>query len=721
MKQLQRIFLVTIVGLLFCVGIVSAAKEIYIQAKIYIENKADWAELKTMGLDIVYRGDNYIEIVTHDEELSRIRELGIKTEIVHEDVSAFLRSRLPDKAMGSYRTLSEIYAYIDSIIAENPTLVSNKVKIGETYEGRDLWAFKISDNPNVDEDEPEVLYTSAIHCREVITPEVLMHFINYILNNYGFDHSLRDLINSRELWFVLVVNPDGYYYNEVTDPNGGGMWRKNRMPYGGSYGVDLNRNFGYEWGYDDDGSSPSPSSDTYRGPSAFSELETQALRDFALAHNFVISMYYHSYSNLVLWPWGYDEITTPDDDIFSIMGDSLAYYNGYDPGPIWTLYVVNGGTDDWYYGEQSLKPKTFAMSIEVGDYSDNFWPPASRIPTLVAENLGANLFLAKVAGNVYSFRAPEAPVVTVADTVPAVEYTVSWTHDDTLNPAVEFELVESQGYTMGENTCDSFDGMINNGFSLSSARYSSPSSSFYSGSGNNLNNSFRTTDPYSVTAGDSLIVKVWYAIEDDWDYAYAAVSTDGTSFTSLAGNITTNYDPNGENLGNGITGSSSGWITAKFDLSGYVGQSVYFRFSYVTDSYVDEEGIYIDDIYPYLVFASETAYTGITEMSYTFTAQDTGTYFYRVRAIDAEGQIGAYSSVVETYALANIECGDVSGDGSVGIGDAVFLVNLIFRGGPAPISYNASDVNSDGFTNVADAVYIINYIFKGGPAPNCPE
>lgn len=719
--KIQTIF-VFVCGLLLFAGIISATeKDVYIQSRIYIENKADWAALKTMGLDIVYRGDNYIEIVTHTKELERIHEAGIKTETIHNDVSAFLRSRLPDKAMGSYRTLDEIYSYIDSIQIENPSLVSNKVKIGETIEGRDMWAFKISDNPNMDEDEPEVLYTAAIHSREVITPEVLMHFINYILNNYGFNHSLRNLINERELWFVLVVNPDGYYHNEVTDPNGGGMWRKNRRNNGdGTYGVDLNRNFGYEWGYDDEGSSPITSDETYRGTGPFSEPETQAIRDFVLDHEFIITMFYHSYSNLILWPWGFDYIATPDNDIFTLIGDSLAAANNYDPGPIWSLYVVNGSTDDWLYGEQSLKPKTFAMTIEVGDYSDNFWPPASRIQPLVEENLEANLFLARVAGNVYSFRAPEAPVLTVADTVPTTAYSVSWSHTDTLNPAVEFELVELQGYTIAANSCDSFEGMDNSEFQLSSTRYSSPSSSFYSGSGDDFNRYVQTIEPYSVIAGDSLQVSLWYDIETDWDYAYVEVSTDGLTFTPVAGDITTDYNPNGENRGNGITGSSGGWINTGFDLTDFVGQSVYFRFSYITDSYVNEEGIYIDDIYPHISFAAQTSFPGITDTSYSFTARDTGSYFYRVRAIDAEDQAGAYSPLAMTYAMGDIQCGDASGDGDVTLGDAVFLVNLIFRDGPEPLSYTASDVNADGGVNVADAVYIINFVFKGGSSPNCP-
>ncbi len=699
-----------------------ASGDIYIQTKVFIEEKSDWLELKSMNLDIISRGKDYIEIITHSEQLSRIRELGIKTEIVHDDVTAFLQSRLEDKPMGAYLTLAEIYSYIDSIQAEHPSLVSTKVKIGETYEGRDMWAFKVSDNPNLDEDEPEVLYDAAIHAREVITPLVLIHFINHMVDNYGTDPVITDIVDNREMWFILVCNPDGYYYNEVTDPNGGGMWRKNRRPNGdGSYGVDLNRNFGYQWGYDDEGSDTDPYSETYRGASAFSEPEAQNLRDFALSHEFVISNCYHSHSNLILWPWGYDKIVSEDEDIFTVLGDSMATWNNYDPGPIWILYVVNGGTIDWLYGEDVLKPKTFALSFEVGSSSDNFWPPSNRIQPLVEENLGPNIYMAQIAGHIYTLRAPDAPIVTVADTVSSTAYTVAWSHTDTLNPAVEYELSELQGYNVISNRGNNFFNMTNNDFQISTTRYVSPSSSFYSGSGDDFARYMQTTEPYLVQAGDSLTMSLWYDIETDWDYAYVEVSTEGTVFTPIGNDITTNSDPNGNNRGNGITGvSSGGWIDTGFDLSDYIGDEVFFRFSYYTDSYVNEEGIYIDNFYPHITFTTETPYTGILDTSYTFTSQDTGTYFYKVRAIDAEDQIGSYSALSQTVVIANISCGDASGDGELNLGDAVFLLNYVFRSGPAPLSSVAADANGDGSVNIADGIYIINFVFKGGPSPSCP-
>src|SRR5690606_27290450 len=137
------------------------------------------------------------------------------------------------------------------------------------------------DHPGVDEGEPEALYTGVHHAREPGSMMAVLYFMYYLAEQYETNPEVRDLVDERRLFFVPVVNPDGYVVNETTDPDGGGMWRKNLRDNGdGSFGVDVNRNYGYEWGYDDVGSSPLPGSETYRGPAPFSEPEIVALRDF---------------------------------------------------------------------------------------------------------------------------------------------------------------------------------------------------------------------------------------------------------------------------------------------------------------------------------------------------------------------------------------------------------------------------------------------------------
>ncbi len=378
--------------LLVCAVPAIAANQRDIQAKVFFDTKTQFFELRQMPLDVIKSADTYFELFADSSELAGLTAAGYRTEIVYPSVEAHYRPRLARTPgtldMGGWKTLAEINARLDSLIAANPTLLSAKQSIGNTIEGRPMWVVKLSDNPNVDEDEPEIFFTAAIHAREVITPEVLFYFMDHLLTNYGVDADITNLVNSREIWFLLNVNPDGYYYNQVIAPTGLGMWRKNRRENADlSYGVDLNRNFGYHWGWDNAGSSPTPANETYRGTAAFSEPETQHVRDFMTAHNFSVAMNFHSYSNLVLYPWGYDQLLTPDNDIFSQMADSCAAFNGYTPIPGWGLYVTNGDSDDWEYGEQTTKNKVFAMTIEVGSDGDGFWPALSRKAQLVSENL----------------------------------------------------------------------------------------------------------------------------------------------------------------------------------------------------------------------------------------------------------------------------------------------------------------------------------------------
>jgi hypothetical protein len=168
------------------------------------------------------------------------------------------------------------------------------------------------------------------------------------------------------------------------------------------------------------------------------------------------------------------------------------------------------------------------------------------------------------------------------------------------------------------------------------------------------------------------------------------------------------------------TGASGGWVAAAFDLADYVGEYVFFRISYHTDTYVSEEGIYVDDISPVAAFGSHTPIFPVTDTFYTFTDKPAGTYYYKVRARDADRQWSGYSNIARTTASGTYLCGDANADLTVNVADAVYLVNYIFKGGPAPDPAEAGDANGDGDINVGDTVYLINFVFKGGPEPICP-
>ncbi|MEP0545325.1 MAG: M14 family zinc carboxypeptidase [Rhodothermales bacterium] len=399
----------------------------YSEVRIALTDRADLRAIaeRVPGLghvDLQKEGGRFVAVTVLSEvDLADLAASTFPFEVSVPDVAAAYAARPPateaDRAaglaasrvgggfgygsMGGYYTFDEVLGKLDELAADYPGLISERVSIGQSWEGRDLWMVKISNAPTVDEDEPEVLYTGLHHAREPQGMTSVLYYMYYLLENYGSDPEVTYLVDNRELYFVPVLNPDGYVYNETTSPNGGGFWRKNRRDNGGnSFGVDLNRNYAYEWGRDNTGSSPSPGGETYRGPGPFSEPETQAIRDFVESREIVAAFNYHSYSNVLLHPWGYEEgVYTPDQDVFTTISGDMTRVNGYEFGQAAdVLYPANGDSDDWYYGEQTTKGKAYAWTPEVGRSGDGFWPDEDRIVPLAEENRVANLSLAWFAG-----------------------------------------------------------------------------------------------------------------------------------------------------------------------------------------------------------------------------------------------------------------------------------------------------------------------------------
>lgn len=302
-------------------------------------------------------------------------------------------------SMAGFFTYAEIQAHLNNMATLFPNLVKAKAPLDSlTVEGRPVYWMKISDNPNVDENEPEMLYTAVHHAREPASVSQLIMYMYYLLENYNTNAEVKYLVDNLEMYFVPVVNPDGYIYNETTDPGCGGMWRKNRKDNGdGTFGIDLNRNYGYNWGFDDFGSSPQTSSDVYRGTAGFSEPETKNLRNFCNSRQFKLTLNYHTYGNLLIYPWGYQpSIYTPDSANFVEYAKYLTWQNHYNFGTAdqTVEYVVNGSSDDWMYGEQSSKAKIFALTPEAGDAANGFWPPQNLIISICKENITQNLHAA---------------------------------------------------------------------------------------------------------------------------------------------------------------------------------------------------------------------------------------------------------------------------------------------------------------------------------------
>ncbi len=280
-----------------------------------------------------------------------------------------------------YKTYAELTTILEEYRNRFPGILSVE-SIGKSHEGRDIWAVKISDNVEAEENEPVVFFNAMHHAREVMTTEIAIDIIDQLTGTYSSNSRTQSWVNDNVIWIVPMVNPDGN--NKVWTANN--MWRKNTRE---GYGVDINRNYPFAWGTCN-GSSGSTYSDTYRGPGAGSEPETQAMMGLVNRIKPVLSISYHSYSELVIYPYGCDGEHTPDRDVVESLGRQLAgrlpkdgSSGTYDPGTSWELlYAVDGGDIDWYYNEHQVLPYV----IEVSSSAQGFQPPFSWRQRTVEKN-----------------------------------------------------------------------------------------------------------------------------------------------------------------------------------------------------------------------------------------------------------------------------------------------------------------------------------------------
>jgi carboxypeptidase T len=310
-------------------------------------------------------------------------------------------------SMGGYFTYAEILDHLDLMHIKYPNLISARAPIGEfkTYHGRPIFYVRISNNPDLDQDQkPKVLHTSLHHAREPISVSQLIYFMWYLLENYESDPYVRALVDATEVYFVPVMNVDGYLFNEQNNPSGGGMHRKNRRLLAmGNWGVDLNRNYDFMWGLDNSGSSPNQWDETYRGPSPASEPEVRAIQFLCGQKGFDIALNHHSFGNALLYPFGYADVPVPDQQTFFSMASAMTGQNNYDYGRPWEVpsigYATNGSSDDWMYGEFTSKPPIFSFTPEIGSLNQGFWPHRSDILPLCNSTLGMNLTSMSLVNN----------------------------------------------------------------------------------------------------------------------------------------------------------------------------------------------------------------------------------------------------------------------------------------------------------------------------------
>lgn len=686
--------LLVILAFFSATTIFAQKQEIYFHTRILLDGKT-MADLAALGIETDhgrYEPGQYFQSDYSESELARVKAAGFRMDTLIADVAAwYLRENAGRKparteaassrgagpcdgfpypvatpvnytygSMGGYYTYEEFLAVLDDMRDKFPHLISAREKVSETlvtHENRPLWYVRISDNPDSDETEPEALYTALHHAREPNSLSHLIFFMWHLLENYATDADLRYLVNNTELYFIPCLNPDGYIYNQTTNPQGGGFWRKNRRNNGdGSYGVDLNRNYGYNWGPGFNGSSSNTFSETYHGPAAFSEPETQMVKGFAQLHDFQIALNCHTSGNLLVHPWGYEDIVpTPD---FDDLGAWLTRENGYLHGSCFqTLnYFANGYSDDWWYAEKDI----LAFTPETG-YA--FWPFIDDIDELNKGMLTLNLSAAwytlggavitheageTIAGNTLTvpflikrYELGDGPIQVTFEPLTANIVSIApvnalnLTHFETANieaavtlgnaiqpgELIRFVAKTNLGGQIHTDTFQTLSGYAyqtlfsetgsvpapawaTTGWDQTSEDFHSPAYSmtdspfeFYDAGDNMLTLAQPVEIPAQATEARLRFFAKW-DIEPLSDWAQVLISTDNAvTFLPLQGRYTVTGlltpDPDEPVYGN----TQSDWVQECIDLANYTGQPFFLRFLMHGENGMFRDGFYFDDLF----------------------------------------------------------------------------------------------------------------------------
>lgn len=692
-KQPMRTFLSAI--FLFCVFCLQA--QTYNSVKIDLTEKPI-IELAKLGLDVEHgefaSGKHFIGVFS-DRELMKIEQAGFAYEILIENLSDYRRTcyhnhhgdqgiatmrnpgpcddpdaselEVPDNfELGSFLgffTYQEMLDNLDAMAAQYPDLITVKAPIDGflTHEDRPIYWIKISDNVNTDEAEPEVLYTAVHHAREPGGMSGLIYFMWHVLENYDSDPQIQAMVNETELYLIPCLNPDGYIFNEENYLNGGDIyWRKNRRDNGdGTFGVDLNRNYGYEFGYNNSGSSPNPNAATYRGPSAFSEPETDACRAFCNDHEFQIALNYHTFGNLLIYPWGYDDIGTADQAFINIANGMVAQNEFFAGTAIETVgYAANGNSDDWMYGEDVTKPAIYSLTPELG--LGGFYPDVDQIIPIVQSALDQNIVTGALANSFAQFEEQNDFIISsintmefnyqirniglmdgdftvslegISDNFDAVDGAKNYNLDsqaevqDFINynldngvqagEEIVFVLsVDNGDYALRDTITkvfgitevilsdagDNMDNWSAEDWGVTAEDFVSMSTSITdSPNGDyspNTNNEM-ISQTISLVDVEGAYLNFWakWEIENFYDFAQVSISTDGgNTFEAQCGQYT-NAGSQIQDLNEPVyDGTQLEWVKESIDLSSYLGEEIIIQFRMVSDGGLQLDGFYIDDL-----------------------------------------------------------------------------------------------------------------------------
>jgi len=398
--SLKHIFTLAI-GLLIPLNSVLSQKDSRFLLKIKAKDSFERSLISNTGAAIEFLDDEFIIAIANWEERNKLhKKFEVLSEVSLDQTNLSFPTQ--DEAFHDY---FEVEDELSNLMQEFPQDIE-KVSIGKSVEGRDLWLLKISKGIRQSNQlKPAVIFIGGHHAREHLSVEVPLRFTQWLLREWanGNNSRINKIMNTREIHVIPMVNPDGHTY----DIQGGRYktWRKNRVRNtNGTFGVDLNRNYSYKWGTG--GSSSNPNSETYMGPRPFSEPETTAIKKYLEQNRHIsIVLSFHTFSELILYPWGHtrDPISNKkDQQLYEVMAQTMAKWNNYKPMSSSDLYIASGDLSDWSYGELGMISFTFELDPKnTGFGSGGFYPGASAIEPALKKNLEPCLYLLEYADDPY--------------------------------------------------------------------------------------------------------------------------------------------------------------------------------------------------------------------------------------------------------------------------------------------------------------------------------
>lgn len=398
--KIWRLLFISLIALIFASSSGETEQHQRFMVEIQARDRFERSLIAESGAAIEQISDEYVTAIVTYEELELLKKHFkiIKSSSLDWGVWQFPSS---DE---SYHDYYQVLEELQNLQQEFPKLIRLD-SIGKTVEGRDIWAAQISENIHQTlGQKPAAIFMGGHHAREHLSVEVPLRITKWMMRQYAEGNPrIKELLATREYHLIPMINPDGLEY----DIEGGRYktWRKNRrLNSNHTYGVDLNRNYSFKWGTG--GASSNPASETFRGPQPFSEPETQAVKTYLESNRHIsIVLSYHTFSELILYPWGYTEepiAKSKDQRLYETLAAKMAEWTNYTPMNSAGLYIASGDLTDWTYGELGMISFTFELDPKQGGFGGGgFYPGAKAIEPAVKKNIEPVLYLLELADNPY--------------------------------------------------------------------------------------------------------------------------------------------------------------------------------------------------------------------------------------------------------------------------------------------------------------------------------